>query len=531
MDALMGLLLLLRLGAAALVGTSYVPDEYFQSVEVAYHAVHGQGVVSWEWEDGYRIRSVLSLLPYAALFKLFQLLGVQSQWWYAVGPRIMQGVAVAISDYCLYHLSSLGGRDQLREGFRADSSWWTLCLHCSNWYWLYSATRTLANTTETFIYIMVLYLWHSAKRSAFAWFTWLALLLMSLQSYSRPTSILLFIPIVGARFVELLGRRGEVFQLFVSCAIIGTIGVALGVFADSLFYQEAWTISPLNFLYFNVYRNVSSLFGTQPFHWNFSEGLPTILGLSFPLLGCSFWLLKKEGTLIRTQKVLMQAVIAIIVFPLGLHCFSSHQELRFLAPILPAAHIVLGSSITLWTMKAGKDKYESRRQLALRVVGVIAMVHLLVALYLMTLHQSGPETAVREVVQMAATSGKSTFSVMLLAPCYAFPGYSFMHTPPHVELLLEPLPCSPFEEKETSPSSLFANSPLAYYRSAKAGADAVLTFDAYSEKEEKSSETLEKALLRDGYVLDKSFHHAHLQYDFDSEFAPKRALLYRKAGN
>lgn len=531
-----GLFLLLRLGTAVLLGTSYVPDEYFQSVEVAYRYVHGQGVVSWEWEDEYRIRSFLSLLPYVVLFKFMRLLGVQSQWCYAVGPRIMQGIAVAVSDWCLYHLSSLGGHNQLREGFRADSSWWTLFLHCSNWYWLYSATRTLANTTETLTYIIVLYLWYSAKaeeerrgRSAFTWFTWLALLLMCFQSYSRPTSVLLFAPIVAARFVDLLGRRGELLRLVMSCTIIGTISVAVGIFADSSFYEKSWTISPLNFLYFNIYRNVSSLFGTQSFHWNFTVGLPTILGLSFPLLGCSFWLLKKEGSLIRTQKILSQAIIAIIVFPLGLHCFSAHQELRFLAPVLPAAHIVLGSSIAVWTMKAGKEKYKSRRHLALRVIGSIAVIHSLGALYLMTRHQSGPEMAVRELVQMATASGKSRFSVMILAPCYTFPGFSFMHTPPSVEIQLEPLRCSPFEEKESSQSSLFAASPVAYYRSAKAGADAVLTFDAYSEKEESNTDTLGQALLRDGYHLEKSFHHADVRYDFDADLAPKRAQLYRRS--
>ena len=527
--------MLWRLIAAVLVSTTYVPDEYFQSVEVAYHAVHGHGIVTWEWEDGFRIRSFLSILPFAAYFKLLQVCGIHSQWMYAVGPRFIQAIAVAISDSCLYHVSmaAWGGRQDVekKRGIGYDSGLWTLLLQCSNWYSMYSATRTMANTTETFIYIMVLYMWYSLAESVptSRYREWLAMCLMCLQSYARPTSVLLFVPIIVAHVVENRHKASELFRFAVACTLSGSLCAILGILVDSLFYNEAWSISPLNFLYFNVYKKVSSLFGTQSGYWNFVVGLPTALGLTFPLLGSSLWLLLKEKTLLLTHKVLLQAVTALVVFPLGLHCFSYHQELRFLSPVLPAAHIVLGSGIALWTVRAGKDKYQSRRTIAALLLGAIALVHSIGAVYLLVRHQGGPERAARQVALMAASSSKQQFSVMLLAPCYAFPGYSFMHTPPHVQMrLVEPEKCSPFEEK--SDSSLFEESPLTYYfrLSAKAGADAVLTFDAYSEKDEGQGKTLEQALLRDGYLLQETFHHADFRYDYDSAFAPKKVLLYRR---
>ena len=34
------------------------PDEYWQSIEVAYDMVYGGVKLTWEWDDDYKIRSV-----------------------------------------------------------------------------------------------------------------------------------------------------------------------------------------------------------------------------------------------------------------------------------------------------------------------------------------------------------------------------------------------------------------------------------------------------------------------------------------
>lgn len=62
-------LLISKLGVIVLLTvTSFVPDEYFQYGEPAYRFVFGPGILSWEWQADYRIRSYIPLLPCIAAY-------------------------------------------------------------------------------------------------------------------------------------------------------------------------------------------------------------------------------------------------------------------------------------------------------------------------------------------------------------------------------------------------------------------------------------------------------------------------------
>lgn len=56
------------------VQTSYVPDEYWQSLEVAHKQVFGYGQLTWEWTQG--IRSYLYPSFFATVYKLLELIGL-----------------------------------------------------------------------------------------------------------------------------------------------------------------------------------------------------------------------------------------------------------------------------------------------------------------------------------------------------------------------------------------------------------------------------------------------------------------------
>ena len=63
---------------AVLSHAYYVPDESWQSVEVAHGLVWpGQGLLTWEAEAG--LRSSLQSLPFVAVFRLLALLGLDTQ--------------------------------------------------------------------------------------------------------------------------------------------------------------------------------------------------------------------------------------------------------------------------------------------------------------------------------------------------------------------------------------------------------------------------------------------------------------------
>ena len=59
-------LIFFRLVNCAILSTFFVPDEYFQCVEVAHESVFGYGSLTWEWKPDRPMRSFL----YPSLFAL-----------------------------------------------------------------------------------------------------------------------------------------------------------------------------------------------------------------------------------------------------------------------------------------------------------------------------------------------------------------------------------------------------------------------------------------------------------------------------
>ena len=88
-----GLLLISLVGVrilnAVFVETTFVPDETWQSLEVAHRHVFGTGYLTWEWHEG--IRSYVHVLPFVLLYRLLALLGLDTVHALVVGPRVLQG--------------------------------------------------------------------------------------------------------------------------------------------------------------------------------------------------------------------------------------------------------------------------------------------------------------------------------------------------------------------------------------------------------------------------------------------------------
>ena len=65
----------IRLFACFSTQTSFVPDEFFQSAEVAHHVVFQQGTLTWEWTVEKPVRSVVHMLLFAGPLKILQMIG------------------------------------------------------------------------------------------------------------------------------------------------------------------------------------------------------------------------------------------------------------------------------------------------------------------------------------------------------------------------------------------------------------------------------------------------------------------------
>jgi len=94
-----------RAGTALICRTTFVPDEYYQSVEVAYKLVFKRGITTWEWEEEHAIRSHVYILPYMVLFQIGKVLGISHTWFYSTAPRVLTAIYVACTDLQFYLLA------------------------------------------------------------------------------------------------------------------------------------------------------------------------------------------------------------------------------------------------------------------------------------------------------------------------------------------------------------------------------------------------------------------------------------------
>ncbi|OWK09832.1 PIGB, partial [Cervus elaphus hippelaphus] len=132
----------LRICNCFLVQTSFVPDEYWQSLEVAHHMI-----------------------------------------WI---PRLAQALLSAIADLRLYSLMKQLENQQVAQ--------WVLC----SWFTWYCCTRTLTNTMETVLTIIALFYYplegsksmNSVKYSS----------LVALAFIIRPTAVIPWIPLLFRHF-------------------------------------------------------------------------------------------------------------------------------------------------------------------------------------------------------------------------------------------------------------------------------------------------------------------------------------------
>ena len=53
-----------------------------------------------------------------------------------------------------------------------------------------------------------------------------------------------------------------------------------------------WVFVPWEFVKFNLIADGSKLYGSHPWHWNFTQGVPTITATLLPLAMCGVYLSK-----------------------------------------------------------------------------------------------------------------------------------------------------------------------------------------------------------------------------------------------
>ncbi|KAF5925406.1 hypothetical protein HPG69_001851 [Diceros bicornis minor] len=167
----------LRICNCFLVQTSFVPDEYWQSLEVAHHMI-----------------------------------------WI---PRLVQALMSAVADMRLYSLMKQLESHQVAR--------WVLC----SWFTWYCCTRTLTNTMETVLTIIALFYYplegsksmNSVKYSS----------LVALAFIIRPTAVIPWIPLLFRHFWQEQRKLDLILYQFLP---VGFVTLSLSLIIDRIFFGQ-----------------------------------------------------------------------------------------------------------------------------------------------------------------------------------------------------------------------------------------------------------------------------------------------------
>ncbi|XP_053720481.1 GPI mannosyltransferase 3 [Synchiropus splendidus] len=414
-----------RLINCFLVQTSFVPDEYWQSLEVSHHMVFNYGYLTWEWREG--IRGFTYPLFFALIYKTLHWINCDTVWLLIWAPRVVQSLLAALADVKFFLLVRT-----LEDG---DVAKWTFFCHLCSWFSWYCCTRTLTNSMETTITCLALFYFPLGRSKTHSSKTYLSL--VALAVVIRPTALIVWIPLLLHHFWQEDHKVKLITHEYIP---IGSVAVVISTLIDCVFYKK-WTFVQLNFMKFNIFYGVADFYGSHPWHWYLTQGFVVVVGphLPFFLHGCSL--------AFRKYKVLLVA----IVWTLLIYSLLPHKEFRFIYPLLPFCMIFCGVSV------AHMKKWRRPAAAALLVTNLLA------ALYTGLVHQRGTLDVMGHLQTLCDSRGVVTQAdVLFLMPCHSTPFYSHIHCP----LKMRFLQCPPNlgEDGYEDEAETFYTEPLHWLR-------------------------------------------------------------------
>ncbi|RDD45763.1 GPI mannosyltransferase 3 [Trichoplax sp. H2] len=364
---------------ACCIQTSYVPDEYWQSLEVAHYHTFGYPRTFLNIDQGF-------IMIYS--------------------PRLLQSIFAAVGDLHIYKLAEIF--------FDNSAARWTLCCSLISWFNFYCITRTLTNSLETIITIIGFcywpWPWKNDKESPSCK---IALSFAAIAFIVRPTSAIIWLPLC---IWHMIWHAKNISKfLIVDVIPIASIFLCLSLIIDYIFYKQLVFVQ-YNFLYYNVFQNIGKFYGSNPWHWYFSQGFFVVVGtLTIPFIGGVL----KSG-------VRQRFLIWIILWDILIHSCLSHKEFRFILSILPFVLCFCGSYLSImWKVK---DATVTRNRHSFWwFFTFLLTTNIAAAAYTSRIHQKGTIDAIHHIRSIGERHNTDRFSVMFLMPCHSTPFYCYIH--------------------------------------------------------------------------------------------------------
>ncbi|XP_049833004.1 GPI mannosyltransferase 3 [Schistocerca gregaria] len=425
------LLLVLRLVSVFLVSTFYVPDEYWQSLEIAHRLAYGYGYTTWEWKVGIRSYVYPSLI--ALMYKIMNIIKIDTVENLILLPRIFQALLCVCADLMFLRWC--------RTCIGVTNEWALLNISIA-WFHAYTATRTLTNTLETALTSMALclYPWTTMRRGGVE--TTKYLWIVGFACLMRPTAFVIWLPFAIYHFLQASDWKVLSRVYIIRAAVF----ISFSTVVDSLCHGSV-TCSPISFLYYNLVKNIASFYGTHGLLWYFTVGIPTVLGVHiFPfVLGCNEVITYKQD---KARNVCL-VLFFVILWTVLVYSMIPHKEFRFILPLLPMMLFIATFWLTVW----GKRNSFGYRPIFMKVFLILGSV--IPFLYCGIVHQRGTLDVMKILAEESAKNPGNT-SIWFLMPCHSTPLYSHLHSPVDVFFL----ECDPLASQDVA--DVFFSSPLTW---------------------------------------------------------------------
>ena len=163
-------------------------------------------------------------------------------------------------------------------------------------------------------------------------------------------------------------------------------------------------------------EKISEFYGTHPWHWYFSQGIPAVIGSFLPLV--VYGMYKSSNTNNKSLISMLMAVIASL-------SFQPHKEFRFLLPFIGPMLIFASKGLAIMEKRDYALNRIGMKSLLNRVLLLLIISNLGAAVLFTRYHKRGQIDVVK-YLRKEAYKNKIKSAVFLM-PCHSTPLYSYIH--------------------------------------------------------------------------------------------------------
>lgn len=193
-------------------------------------------------------------------------------------------------------------------------------------------------------------------------------------------------------------------------AFVAGVGIAIDTY-----WHGQLIVTPWEFLKYNILHNIGSFYGSHPWYWYFTAGLPTVLGINTIPFICGTMETVRKGNVHPVSK---QLLISILV-TLAVLSTVEHKEFRFVTSLLPLCLYICTETLSRWSYRASRTQLWGAALL-------ILLGNLAPAWYLSTVHQKGPielMPKLQEIAKDYRDERGQRANILFLMPCHSTPYY------------------------------------------------------------------------------------------------------------